>query len=68
MLLQECSISDDLDSGRLRTVLPGWTPAPLPLHAVYPSRRNLPPRTRAVIDFLVEAFRERPVPELREAA
>lgn len=68
VLLPECSISDDLDSGRLRTVLPGWTPAPLALHAVYPSRRNLPPRTRAVIDFLVEAFRERPVPELREAA
>jgi DNA-binding transcriptional LysR family regulator len=27
------------------------------IHAVYPSRRNLAPRTRAVIDFLLDEFR-----------
>lgn len=47
----------DLAAGRVRTVLDGFQLERLPIHAVYPSRRNLAPRTRAVIDFLVDEFR-----------
>ena len=30
----------------------------VPVHIVYPSRRNLAPRTRVVMDFLVEQMRQ----------
>ena len=51
----------EVTDGRLRPVLTGWEPPATPITAVYPSRRNLAPRTRAVIDFLVEEFRLDPV-------
>jgi DNA-binding transcriptional LysR family regulator len=51
----------EMADGRLRPVLRGWEPPPSPISAVYPSRRNLAPRTRAVIDFLVDEFRLDPV-------
>jgi DNA-binding transcriptional LysR family regulator len=54
-------VRDEIDSGRVRRILPGWLPKPRPIFAVYPSRRFLAPRTRAVIDFLVDEFRLDPV-------
>ncbi|HEX4260775.1 MAG TPA: LysR family transcriptional regulator [Acetobacteraceae bacterium] len=51
----------------LRTILQPWQTKRTPLHAVYPSRRHLAPRTRAVIDFLIAAYRHDPIvadPEL----
>jgi len=30
----------------------------LPIHLVYPSRRNLAPRTRTVMDFILEQYRQ----------
>jgi DNA-binding transcriptional LysR family regulator len=54
-------ISDALYDGRVKPILQRWQPPRLPLHTVYPSRRHLAPRTRAVIDFLVEEFRLDPV-------
>lgn len=48
---------EDIAAGRVRIVLRGFQARPVPIHAVYPSRRNLAPRTRAVIDFLVDEFR-----------
>ncbi len=51
----------ELSDGRLHRVLTGWEPPPTPISAVYPSRRNLAPRTRAVIDFLVDEFRLDPI-------
>ncbi|HYZ65002.1 MAG TPA: LysR family transcriptional regulator [Acetobacteraceae bacterium] len=56
----ELSVRDELQSGRLREVLPAWRDPPIPVHVVYPSRRNLAARTRVVIDFLVEEFRQEP--------
>ena len=47
----------DLTSGRVQAVLQRFQAEQVPIHAVYPSRRNLAPRTRAVIDFLVDEFR-----------
>ena len=50
----------ELAEGSVRRVLPDWRAAAAPVHAVYPSQRNLAPRSRAVIDFLVEEFRADP--------
>ena len=53
--------STEITDGRLHPVLTGWEPPRSAISAVYPSRRNLAPRTRAVIDFLVDEFRLDPV-------
>jgi DNA-binding transcriptional LysR family regulator len=53
-LLPEYQVVDDITAGRLRRVLPEYTSETLPAYLVYPSRRNLAPRTRVVIDFLIE--------------
>ena len=37
--------------------MPAFPPVRLPLSVVYPSRRNLPPRTRIVIEFLADLLR-----------
>ena len=50
----ELLIRKELRLGMLRPVLPAWCLAPVPIHAIYPSRRNLAPRVRVVLDFLVE--------------
>jgi DNA-binding transcriptional LysR family regulator len=57
-LISEPRVINDIRAGRLRPVLADY-PAPLaPIFIVYPSRRYLPPRTRVVIDFLVEQVRD----------
>ncbi len=53
-LLPEYQIVDDVTEGRLQLVLPEYTSEPLPAYLVYPSRRHLAPRTRVVIDFLID--------------
>lgn len=39
---------------RLVRVLPGWSTAPVPVHAVYPSSRYLTPKVRAFIDLALD--------------
>ena len=56
-LLPEYQVVDDVRAGRLRRVLPDYTSEALPAWLVYPSRRHLPPRTRVVIDFLIQEVR-----------
>jgi DNA-binding transcriptional LysR family regulator len=53
-LLPELRVIDDIRAGRLRRLLAEYQVPPVPVFVVYPSRRHLPPRTRVVIDFLVE--------------
>ena len=53
--------TSELTDGRLTPVLTGWEPPRSAISAVYPSRRNLAPRTRAVIDFFLDEFRLDPV-------
>jgi DNA-binding transcriptional LysR family regulator len=60
-ILPAYTLSDALAAGTVRPVLKRWQPPRVPLYAVYPSRRHLAPRTRAVIDFLLEEFRLDPV-------
>ena len=59
-------VSDDLRSGRLRQVLPGYGLADTGIHAVMPQRRLVPPRVRAFVDFLAVKFGGTP-PWEREA-
>jgi DNA-binding transcriptional LysR family regulator len=51
-LLPEIICRDELKSGDLRLVLPGWSCAMSDIQAVFPSRRNMAPAVRALLDFL----------------
>ena len=53
-------IGDDLRAGRLVRLMPGYDMADIDILAVYPSRRHLSAKVRAMIDFLAEAFRGEP--------
>lgn len=46
-------VADDLQSGRLVSVMDHLAPPPLPLSAMYPSNRHLSARVRAFLDLLV---------------
>ena len=46
--------------GTLQPVLQPYTPEPLELYALYPSRHHLPRRVRELVDFLVAWFAEGP--------
>ena len=47
-------LADDLASGRLLEVLVDFPPTPTPVSVLYPSSRQLLPRVRVFIDWLVE--------------
>jgi DNA-binding transcriptional LysR family regulator len=49
--------TDEIETGVIERVLADFEPDPLPIQAVYPSRRLVPPRVRAFVDFLIEEFR-----------
>jgi hypothetical protein len=51
-------VFDDLRSGALVRVLSDFPAAGVPVNLVYPSRRNLAPRTRLVMDFIWEQVRQ----------
>jgi DNA-binding transcriptional LysR family regulator len=51
---------EDVRKGRLQALMPEFPPRSFSLSVVYPSRRNLPLRTRAVIEFLTEVVRADP--------
>lgn len=46
------NIADDLRSGALEEVLPGWTLPPADIHAVYPERLNLSAKVSAFVGHL----------------
>jgi DNA-binding transcriptional LysR family regulator len=60
-ILQEAIVEDLLLEGKLVRVLPEYTASPTELdtalYVVYPSGRNLAPKTRAFVDFLVGIFK-----------
>jgi len=49
-------VGGDLRSGALVELMPGYRAIELGIHAVYPTRKHLPLKVRALVDFLVEAF------------
>ncbi|MFC4254848.1 LysR family transcriptional regulator [Altererythrobacter xixiisoli] len=55
-LLSHILAEPAIAAGQLVPLMPGYPPARLPIVAVYPSRRNMAPRVRAVLDFLIDAI------------
>ena len=49
-------VGEDLRSGRLVEVLPECRGREIGIYVVYPSRKHLSVKVRALVDFLVEAF------------
>lgn len=60
--MPEYMCEDDLRSGRMVEVLPGWSPTPGIFHAVYPTRRGMVPAVRAFLDFLGRSITAEGVP------
>ena len=56
-VLSDALTVNDIRRSRLYRLLPNFAVRRRQAFIVYPSRRNLPQRTRVVIDFLVERFR-----------
>jgi DNA-binding transcriptional LysR family regulator len=50
-------VGPHLATGALVEVLPQYRSIELGVYAVYPTRKHLTPKVRALIDFLVNAFR-----------
>lgn len=44
--------AEEIRKGRLRRVLPDWSSAETPVHAVYPTARQLSPKVTAFIEYL----------------
>lgn len=59
-LMTTFTVGDDIRSGRLVRVLPGYAAPELAAHAVYPQRRLVPPKVRAFVDFLADRFGDPP--------
>ncbi|MDO8251721.1 MAG: LysR family transcriptional regulator [Rhodoferax sp.] len=53
-VLPDYMCAEEMQDGRLVSVLPGWAPRPGVFHAVYPSRRGMVPAVRRFLDFLGE--------------
>lgn len=51
-------VGDDLRRGGLVELLPGYASLTVGIHAVYPTRKFLPIKTRRMVDFLADAFAE----------
>ncbi len=51
-------VADDLAAGRLKCLFGEWTPRAEAIHALYPSRRHVPVKVRAALDFFIEQFAE----------
>lgn len=50
-------VGPDIEAGRLVEVLPEYRSLEIGIYAVYPTRKQVSPKVRLLIDFLVEAFR-----------
>ena len=65
-LIPDFRCAGDLRDRRLEHVLPEWSVADTPIHAVYPSTRHLSPKIRAFVDHLQKEMS--PPPWQRPAA
>lgn len=50
------TVRDDLMSGRLIEVLPDWKLSGMTVNLAFQSRRHMPAKVRAFVDFMVEVF------------
>ena len=56
VMLPTYLVNTEIANGNLRIVLPHWRVPSLTIYALYPSRRQLAPTVRTLLDFLVERF------------
>ena len=49
-------VGPDVRAGRLVPLLQDYVPAPVPIYAVYPSRKHLSAKIRLFVDFLIARF------------
>jgi DNA-binding transcriptional LysR family regulator len=56
LLRSQWEVAPYLGSGRLQPVLPDWQLPPADIHAVFATRSQLAAKTRALIDFLMDAY------------
>ena len=49
-------LTNHLESGLLKEVLPQWTPAPMPISAVYLQNRHLSLKVKVFVDWVAELF------------
>ncbi len=54
------SVSAHLRSGMLVQLLPDYEPQQLGIHALYGTRRQMPPALRALLDFLIKRLADAP--------
>jgi DNA-binding transcriptional LysR family regulator len=67
--LSDVVVAEAIRSGALVPILADWHHVePVPLFATYPSGRNLSPKVRAMVDFLVEEFGGAPWRKARSAS
>jgi DNA-binding transcriptional LysR family regulator len=52
---------EEISRGEVRIILRDFEPTSLPIHAVYPSRRLVPTKVRAMIEFLASEFGRDPL-------
>ena len=65
--LTDVIVGDAIQRGELVPILRDWQHVePVPLYATYPSGRNLSPKIRAMVDFLVTQFGNAPWRRARE--
>jgi DNA-binding transcriptional LysR family regulator len=55
-ILQDFAVRKDVEKGRLIALLPTYTISPVPIYVIYPERKHLSPKIRAMVDFLAECF------------
>jgi DNA-binding transcriptional LysR family regulator len=54
MLAPAFVVGPEIRSGRLVPVLPDWSVATIPIHAVYPANRHIAMKVKSFVSFLVE--------------
>src|SRR5690349_1925960 len=59
-LMPDWLVHNEIQSGKLVTLLPQFAPAPLEVNAVYPSGRHVSAKLRTFLDFLQERFHALP--------
>ena len=59
-MLPRLTTIDDVNAGRLVTLLDAFCPMKVKIYAILPSRRYVPTRTRAILDFLIAEFAQTP--------
>jgi DNA-binding transcriptional LysR family regulator len=60
--------TDEIETGRLIVLLDAFEPRAEPIHAIYPSRRFVPQKTRVMIDYLETQFAMDPTLNPKPAA